>query len=74
MLGILQSYGGGLDVRAAWCCCRRTASDAFRVEVGAAARVAADLGNTALGAFLVSGGRGENKTGNILIPPLEKLC
>ena len=35
--------------------------------------MAADLGNTALRTFHVSGGRGDNKIGNILVPPLKKF-
>ena len=61
-------------MRAAWRCFRRIASDAFRVEVGAAARVAADLGNTALGALLVSGGGGGNKTGTYLFHHLRSFA
>ena len=33
-----------------------------------------DLGNTALRAFHVSGGRGDIKIRNIFAPPLEKFC
>ena len=35
--------------------------------------MAADLGNTALRVFHVSGGRGDNKIRNILVPPLKKF-
>ena len=71
---VTKNYEGGLDKRAAWRCCRRIASDACRVDLlGAAARVAADLGNTALRAFQISGGMGEDKVGDIRIPPLEKF-
>ena len=57
----------------AWHCCHRIVSDAHRVDLGAAAHVAVDLGNTTLGAFCISGRRDDSGIGNILVPPLEKF-
>ena len=57
----------------AWHCCHRIVSDARRVDLGVAAHVAMNLGNTTLGAFCVSGRRDDSGIGNILIPPLEKF-
>ena len=56
-----------MDKQAAWRCCRRIASEVCPVELGAAARVAAGLGNTTLGTSLVSDGGGD-KVRKVLTP------
>ena len=48
--------------------------EACRADPDVAPQVAADLGNTALGVLCVSSCRGDNQSGDVPIPPVEKFC